>query len=82
MCNSRDCRATASVAHLATGQAERLPYKFFLLQMTFDSLATSINIADREALKLTLPFAREKNRCHRKTPVAHVVWKTVPQPES
>ena len=47
----------------------------------FDTLQTSISIADQEAIELTLPLAREKNiGVIAKRPLANVAWKTGHRP--
>jgi aryl-alcohol dehydrogenase-like predicted oxidoreductase len=47
----------------------------------FDTLQTSINIADQEAIELTLPLAREKKMgVIAKRPIANFAWKTGHRP--
>src|SRR5258708_23685454 len=48
---------------------------------TFDTLQTSISIADQEAIELTLPLAREKNMgVIAKRPIANAAWKEPHKP--
>lgn len=47
----------------------------------FDTLQTSINIADQEAIELTLPLARERKMgVIAKRPIANAAWKTGHRP--
>lgn len=49
----------------------------------FDSLETSINIADQEAIELTIPGAMERGMgVVVKRPIANAAWKTGKKPES
>jgi aryl-alcohol dehydrogenase-like predicted oxidoreductase len=49
----------------------------------FDTLQTSVSIADQEALELTLPLARERGMgVIAKRPIANVAWRYARRPES
>lgn len=49
----------------------------------FDTLQTSVSIADQEALELTLPLARERQMgVIAKRPIANVAWRYTRRPES
>jgi aryl-alcohol dehydrogenase-like predicted oxidoreductase len=49
----------------------------------FDTLQTSLNIADQQAIELTLPLAREKQMgVITKRPIANAAWKYTSTPEN
>src|SRR6516162_9458167 len=55
--------------------------RFAVESGVFDTLQTSINIADQEAIELTLPLAREKQMgVIAKRPIANAAWKTGHRP--
>ncbi|HWY40901.1 MAG TPA: aldo/keto reductase [Chthoniobacterales bacterium] len=55
--------------------------RFAVQSGAFDTLQTSINIADQEAINLTVPLAREKQiGVIAKRPIANAAWKTGHRP--
>lgn len=50
--------------------------KFAIESAAFDTLQTSVNIADQESIELTIPFAREREMgVIAKRPIANAAWK-------
>ncbi len=57
--------------------------RFAVEMNVFDSLQTSINIADQEAIELTVPLAVERKMgVIAKRPIANAVWKHQEKPEN
>ena len=76
---ARDAGKTRCIGYSGDGQAA----KYAIESGAFDTLQTSINIADQEAIDLTLPLAREKNMgVIVKRPIANAVWKSKTKPDN
>ncbi len=76
--NARDAGKTKFIGY--SGDSEDAVYA--INTGRFDTLQTSINIADQEAIALTLPLAQEKQMgVIAKRPIANAAWKTGSKPQ-
>src|SRR5437868_7213783 len=74
---ARERGHTRYIGYSGDGHAARLAVE----TGAFDTLQTSVNIADQEAINLTLPLAREKQMgLIAKRPIANAAWKTGHRP--
>ena len=74
---ARDRGHTRFIGYSGDGQATRYAVECG----AFDSLQVSINIADQEAIELTVPLAHEQGMgVIAKRPIANVAWKTGHKP--
>jgi aryl-alcohol dehydrogenase-like predicted oxidoreductase len=74
---ARERGYTRYIGYSGDGHAAR----FAVETGAFDTLQTSINIADQEAIDLTVPIAREKQMgVIAKRPIANAAWKTGHRP--
>lgn len=75
---ARDAGKTRFIGYSGDGEDAR----FAINTGRFDTLQTSINIADQEALRLTLPLAHDKQMgVIAKRPIANAAWRTGSRPQ-
>jgi aryl-alcohol dehydrogenase-like predicted oxidoreductase len=76
---ARDKGYTRYIGYSGDGQAAR----FAIESGAFDTLQTSVSIADQEAIELTLPLAIDRQMgVIAKRPLANVVWRHAQKPEN
>lgn len=79
MLRARDKGHTRYIGYSGDGTAAR----FAIETGAFDTLQTSVSIADQEAIELTLPMARQRHMgVIAKRPLANAVWRYAQKPEN
>lgn len=79
MLRARDRGHTRYIGYSGDGSAAR----FAIETGAFDTLQTSVSIADQEAIELTLPMARQRHMgVIAKRPLANAVWRFAHKPEN
>ncbi|MEO6810966.1 MAG: aldo/keto reductase [Isosphaeraceae bacterium] len=79
LCRAKEKGQTRYIGYSGDGQAA----KFAIECGAFDSLQTSVNIADQEAIDLTLPLARDRQLgVIAKRPLANVAWRYTETPKN
>ncbi|MHB1561641.1 MAG: aldo/keto reductase [Isosphaeraceae bacterium] len=79
MLRARDKGYTRYIGYSGDGSAAR----FAIETGAFDTLQTSVSIADQEAIELTLPMARQRHMgVIAKRPLANAVWRFAQKPEN
>ena len=77
--SARDKGYTRYIGYSGDGEAA----KYAIGTGAFDTLQTSVSIADQQVLRGNLPLAREKNMgVIAKRPIANAAWKTGKKPEN
>jgi len=77
--SARERGYTRYIGYSGDGQAAR----YAIECGAFDSLQTSVSIADQEAIELTLPLARDRQMgVIAKRPIANAVWRHAQKPDN